>query len=67
MLSELRAKGEVAAPTLTEAVEDTDPKKLPPLDELVKRLPPEVRGVLDDLFRVKFVRVVRVPQKALKD
>jgi hypothetical protein len=67
MLPELRSRGDMAEPAATEAVEETDTKNLPPLDELVKRLPPEVREVLDDLFRAKFVRVTRVPKKALKD
>ena len=67
MLSELRAKGEMATPAATEAVEEIDPKNLPPLDELVKRIPADVREVVDDLFRAKFVRVVRVPKQALKE
>ena len=67
MMSELKSRGEMATPAPTEAVEETtDTKNLPPLDDLVKRIPPEVREALDDLFRVKFVRVVRVPAKALK-
>jgi len=40
---ELRAKGERATPAATEAVEEIDTKALPSLDELVKRIPPEVR------------------------
>ena len=67
MLSELKSRGELATPMPTQAVEETDTRNLPPLDELVKRIPPEVRETLDDLFRVKYVRVVRVPKKALKD
>ena len=66
MLTELRSRGEMATPAATEAVEETETAALPPLDQLVKRIPPEVREALDDLFRVKFVRVVRVPAKALK-
>ena len=66
MLSELRSRGGTAQPAATEAVEEIETKALPPLDELVKRLSPEVRDALDDLFRAKFVRVARVPRKALK-
>ena len=33
---------------------------LPALDELVARVPPAVRGLLDDLFRAKFTSVRRV-------
>lgn len=39
---------------------------LPSLDELVKRIPPDVRETLDDLFRVKFVAVRRVSPTSLK-
>jgi hypothetical protein len=66
MLSELKSRGEVVAPASAEAVEEIDPKKLPPLGELTERIPEEVRATLDELFRAKFVRVVRVPKKSLK-
>lgn len=39
--------------------------KLPALGDLVERIPPGVREVMDELFRAKFVRVQRVPKKAL--
>jgi hypothetical protein len=32
-------------------------EKLPPLEELVARVPANVLGILDDLFRVKFTGV----------
>ena len=67
MLSELGSRGELATPAATEAVEETETRNLPPLDELVKRIPPEVREALDDLFRAKFTTVRRMPQKALKN
>ena len=68
-LAEARERGEIvtttkAAPAAVEEV--VDPKALPPLDELVKRIPPEVRESLDELFRARFVSVRRVPAKALK-
>ena len=66
MMPELKSRGELATPAATQAVEETDTKNLPPLAELVKRIPPEVREALDDLFRVKFTTVRRVPAKALK-
>lgn len=66
MLSELRERGEKpVAVVVTEPIGENETKPLPSLDELVKRLPPDVREALDDLFRVKFVRVTRLPQKAL--
>ncbi len=39
---------------------------LPPLDGLVDRVPAEVKAALDELFRARFVRVTRVPRRALK-
>jgi hypothetical protein len=73
MVSELRERGESApAPAAAataaarESEEPVDPKSLPSLDELLKRVPAGVRETLDDLFRAKFVRVTRVPKKALK-
>ena len=50
----------------TEAIEETDTKGLPPLDELVQKISPEARTLLDELFRAKFVAVRRVPAKELK-
>lgn len=65
-LSEAKARGEPVAITAPEAVEDADPKSLPALDELVKRIPADVRATLDELFRAKFVAVRRLPKTALK-
>jgi hypothetical protein len=66
-LGEARERGEhVVAVAAVEAVEETETKSLPPLDAMVKRLSPDVREMLDDLFRAKFVTVRRVPKKALK-
>ena len=45
-------------------VEEKGP--LPPLDDLVNRIPPATRELLDELFRAKFVTVKRVPVSALK-
>jgi hypothetical protein len=67
-LAETRERGEPikVEPAKRDEAEDSDPKSLPPLDELVKRIPANVREVLDDLFRARFVTVKRVPKKALK-
>jgi hypothetical protein len=72
MVSELRGRGEVVAPPAAagdaaEAADETEPKgALPPLDELVNKIPAEVRDTLEDLFRARFVTVKRMPKKALK-
>jgi hypothetical protein len=66
--SELRARGEaVVAAARTSADEGEVAAPLPPLDSLVGRLRPEVREVLDELFRARFTSVRRVPAQALKD
>ena len=67
ILGELKSRGKVVAPAPMEAIEEISPKNLPSLDELVKRIPADVRDAVDDLFRAKFVRVVRVPKQALKE
>lgn len=66
--AEARERGE-ATPTGVEAGSEGDDERtgpLPALNGLVERIPAEVRTALDDLFRARFVRVTRVPRKALK-
>lgn len=43
-----------------------DKGSLPPLEDLVKRIPPSTRDLMEELFRAKFVTVKRVPESALK-
>jgi hypothetical protein len=52
------------APAAEEA--ETPTGELPPLEELVNRIPAPTRQVMDELFRAKFVTVKRVPKSALK-
>lgn len=40
--------------------------ELPPMDDLVQRIPMPTRDLLDELFRARFVTVKRVPISALK-
>ena len=69
-IAEARQRGEpVVAAVLTNDAADEredDTKALPPLGDLMKRLSPDVRETLDDLFRAKFTTVRRIPKKALK-
>lgn len=67
-LAEARERGEPIAPAKAkeEIAEETDSKSLPSLNSLVERIPAEVRDVLEDLFRARFVTVKRVPKRALK-
>lgn len=66
--AEARDRGEsVFAPRPAEdAAEEPETDALPKLDELVARIPAEVRETLEDLFRARFVAVKRVPKKTLK-
>ena len=39
---------------------------LPPMEDLVKRIPMPARDLMEELFRAKFITVKRMPQSALK-
>lgn len=67
-LAEARSRGELPAPkpAAAEEVEEAEAGPLPPVDKMVERIPPPVREILDDLFRARFVRVTRIPRRALK-
>lgn len=70
-LSEAKARGDVIAPSATkERLDDSDDadeqSPLPPLEQAVARVPRDVREILEDLFRARFVGVKRVPKNALK-
>lgn len=67
-ISEARGRGESPKATVTpiETEEERAPKQLPPLSELVERIPAETRELLDELFRAKFVAVRRVKKSDLK-
>ena len=65
-LAETRGRVEpvMDAPAKTEPEEVV--KKLPPLEELVQRIPAETRDLLDELFRARFTTVRRVRKSDLK-
>ncbi len=67
-LAEAKERGELVPPPkpADDAPEEDEPKTMPAVGDLVAKIPPQVRDALEDLFRAKFVRVVRVPKKALK-
>jgi hypothetical protein len=56
-LSEAAARGDAPAPVSDGNAALVVGDKLPPLDELVGRVPAQVVGLLDDLFRAKFTSV----------
>lgn len=58
-LSEAASRGETLTPVGAGAAAPTVGANLPPLEELVGKVPAAVRGILDDLFRVKFTGVRR--------
>jgi hypothetical protein len=67
-LAEARDRGEVVKPraeSAVEAVDEIETKSLPALDDLVAKIPVEVRETLEDLFRARFTTVKRLPKKAL--
>jgi hypothetical protein len=41
-------------------------ESLPPMEDLVKRIPGPARALVEELFRARFVTVKRVPRSALK-
>ena len=66
-LAEARERGEpVVQRPAAEAEEESDTKALPPLEQLVNRIPAEARELLDELFRAKFTTVRRVRKSDLK-
>jgi hypothetical protein len=72
MRAEVVTRGETlnskAAREAAEAAAEAAAEKsnLPPLDELIGKIPSDVRDTLEDLFRVKFMKVSRSPKKAFK-
>lgn len=56
-LSEAGSRGESPLPAAAGTAAPVLGERLPPLGDLVARVPPEIRGILDDLFRAKFTGV----------
>ena len=59
-------ESETQVPGMVPASEDAAKDELPPVEELVKRLPPEVLATLDELFRANWTEVKRIRPGALK-
>lgn len=64
-LAEQRQAGPVEANDAGAPVEE-EKGDLPPLDDLVQRIPPATRELIDEIFRAKFITVKRIPKSALK-
>jgi hypothetical protein len=60
--------GAVAPDTLSHVLPPLPAEEgsLPPLDDLVQRIPAPTRALLDELFRAKFITVKRLPREAFK-
>jgi hypothetical protein len=56
-----------AGETVRENLADDSKVTLPALQQLVDKIAPETRDVLEDLFRARFVSVKRIPKTALKE
>lgn len=67
-LAQERENGYAPAPVAARPVgrDDEAAGELPPLEDLVKRIPLATRDVMEELFRAKFVTVRRIPRSALK-
>ena len=61
--------GAVALPqAVSAAVAETEANlgPLPPMDDLVQRIPEVARDLIEELFRARFVTVKRIAKKSLK-
>jgi hypothetical protein len=56
----------VVPPALPPAETTEEKGELPPMEDLVKRIPAPTRALMEELFRARFVTVKRVPKSALK-
>ena len=67
--SERENGGSVLAATAMSVALNVDDEKgeLPPMEDLVKRIPAHARDLIEDLFRARFVTVKRIPKAALKN
>lgn len=65
-LAESGEKGELPSAAAGVPAMEVETRQLPSMEELVARIPPDVREGLDGLFRARFVRVVRIPAQALR-
>jgi hypothetical protein len=66
LLAQERAMG-ISTPTLEQREAPEEPKTdLPPMEDLINRIPAPARELMEELFRARFVTVKRMPKSALK-
>jgi len=66
LLAQERESAAVTVAPLMPADQPDEKSDLPPMEDLVKRIPAPARELMEELFRARFVTVKRVPQSALK-
>lgn len=59
--------GIVTPPLMREETPPEEKGDLPPMEDLVSRIPASARELMEELFRARFVTVKRVPKSALKN
>lgn len=64
--AEREDSGGGALPPVAAVTVDDEKGELPPMEDLVKRIPAQARDLMEDLFRARFVTVKRIPKAALK-
>lgn len=66
LLAQEREMG-IVTPALEHLEAAEEPKAdLPPMEDLVNRIPAPARELMEELFRARFVTVKRMPKSALK-
>lgn len=66
LLAQEREMG-IVTPALEHMEAQEEPKAdLPPMEDLVNRIPAPARELMEELFRARFVTVKRMPKSALK-
>ncbi|MDI1248469.1 MAG: hypothetical protein PSV13_06255 [Lacunisphaera sp.] len=66
LLAQEREMG-IITPALEHLEAPEEPKAdLPPMEDLVNRIPAPARALMEELFRARFVTVKRMPKSALK-
>ncbi len=65
--TEGESRGVVNATSSAENSSEDEKKELPPMEDLVQRIPAPARDLIENLFRARFVTVKRIPKSALKN
>ena len=58
---------DIPLPKANRVESDSIEEPLPPMEDLVNRIPAPARELIENLFRARFLTVKRVPKAALKN